>query len=158
MRAFVLLAGAAVVSGRARGAAGFGFGLGFHGKGNPVAREIDFHDGDLHALADFHDLAGIADEVIRKVADVDEAILMHADIHEGPEGGDVGDDAGQFHPDGEVGRFLDALGEIEGLEGFAGVAAGLGKLVDNVAQGGQAGLGAHVSLEVDFFPQGLLAQ
>ncbi len=40
LRALVLLSRAAVVSGWAGGAAGFGLGLGFHGEGDAVSREI----------------------------------------------------------------------------------------------------------------------
>ena len=112
-----------------------------HGEGDAVALEIDFDDGDLDFLADFDDFRGVADEVVGELADVDEAVLMDADIDEGAEGGDVGDDAGELHADLEVGRFLDAFGEGEELELLARVAAGFGEFGEDVLERGQADLG-----------------
>lgn len=126
--------------------------FGFHGKGDAVPLEIDFRDGDLDLLTHFDGFVGVLDEVVGELADVDEAILVDADIDEGTEGGDVGDDAGEFHADGEVGRFFHAVGEGEGFELAAGVAAWFGEFRHDVLEGGEAGVGADVLSEVDGFP------
>ena len=47
---------------------------------------------DLHAVADLDHLGRILDEAVGQLADVDQAVLVHADVHEGAEGGHVGDD------------------------------------------------------------------
>ena len=65
----------------------------------------------MNFLADFDDFIGIVDKVIGELADVDEAILVDADIDEGSEGGDVCDESWEAHAFGEVGGFIDALGE-----------------------------------------------
>ena len=101
-------------------------GLGFHAEGDAVPGEVHFHDGDLDGLADFDDFAGVFDKVVGELADMDEPILVDADVAEGPEGGDVGDDAGELHADLEVGGFFDAFGESEGFEFLPGVAARFG--------------------------------
>jgi hypothetical protein len=88
---------------------------------------------------------------------VDEPVLMDADIDEGPEGGDVGDDAGKFHADLQVGRFLDALDEREQLELFPRVAAGLGELGDDVLERGQADLVIDVFGQIDLLACGFVA-
>ena len=108
--AVVAAGGGAVAAVIAAGAA-FGVGLAFHAEGDALALEIDFGDGDLHFLADFDDFTRIADELIAELADVDEAVLVDADIDEGTEGGDVGDDAGELHADFEIARFLDTFGK-----------------------------------------------
>jgi hypothetical protein len=89
--------------------------------------EIDLHHGDLDFLADFDDFGGVSHKWIGELADVDEAVLVDADIDEGTEGGDVGDDAGEFHADLQVGGFFHAFLEREQLELFARVAAGFGE-------------------------------
>jgi hypothetical protein len=60
--------------------------------------------------------AGFFHEAVAHLADVDEAVLMHADVHEGSERGGVRDDAGKLLAGLEVFHFLDALGEAERLE------------------------------------------
>lgn len=155
------LGGAAVAGGSGGrllgGNSGFPFLLfeirfGFHGEGDAVPLEIDFGDGDLDLLTDFDGLVGVLDEVVGELADVDEAILVDAYVDEGTEGGDVGDDAGEFHADGEVGWFFHAVGEGEGLELAAGVAAWFREFRHDVLEGGKTHIGADIFSEVDGFP------
>jgi len=42
-------------------------------------------------------LIGILDEAVRQLAYVDQAVLVDTDVHEGTEGRNVRDDAGQEH-------------------------------------------------------------
>ena len=92
---------------------------------------------------------GIADEVVGELADVDQAVLVDADIDERAEGGDVGDDAGQFHARREVLGFVHAVGEAERLELLARIAAGFGEFGEDVVEGRQADVLGDVVLAVD---------
>ena len=147
---------AAVAGGGAAGVVEVG--LGFHGERDAVALEIDLHDGDMDFLADLDDFRGVADEVIGELADVDEPVLMDADIHERAEGGDVGDDAGKLHADLKVGRFFDALLEREELELLARVAAGFGEFGEDVLERRQADIVADIFLQVDLLAGGVVGE
>ena len=58
---------------------------------------IDTEYGDFHLFACGHDVGRITDKTVRELADMYQAVLMDADINEGAELGDVGDDARQLH-------------------------------------------------------------
>ena len=127
----------------------FEIGFGLHAEGDAISGEVDFDHSDVDVLADFDDFAGVFDEVVGELADVDEAVLVDADVDEGAEGGDVGDDAGEFHADLEVGGFFDIFGEGEGGELLAGVAARFGEFGEDIAEGGEADFWADVLLELE---------
>ena len=95
--------------------------MGFEGEGDALAGEVDVEDGDGDALLELDDGGGVFDEGVGELGDVDEAILVDADVDEGAEGGDVGDDAGEFHAGLEVFEGVDVVGEGEGFELLAGV-------------------------------------
>ena len=63
---------------------------------------------------------------------------MHADVDEGAEGRDIGDDALEDHAGPQIGDLLDALLEGRRLEGGTRIAAGLFQLLENVGDGRQA--------------------
>ena len=92
----LLRAGGAVVV-----AGGFAFAAGFvgkaHGEGDAFARGIDFQHFDFDDVAGFDDVARILYEAVGKGGDVDEAVLVDADIDKCAEVGDVGDDAFEDH-------------------------------------------------------------
>ena len=52
---------------------------------------------------------GSFDEAVGELGDVDQAVLVHADVDEGAEGGDVGDRALEHHAGLQVGDLVDAL-------------------------------------------------
>jgi hypothetical protein len=64
-----------------------------HGKSNAFSFSIGAEDLDLDDLACFDGLGRLLDETVGELADVDQTVLMHADVDEGSELGDVGDDA-----------------------------------------------------------------
>ena len=66
-----------------------------------------------------------------------QTILMHPDVDEGTEVGDVGHDAFEHHPGLQVGDLLDAFAKARGDELAAGISAGLLELGEDVAHGGQ---------------------
>ena len=69
-----------------------------------------------------------------------QSVLVHADVHEGPEGGDVGDRALEYHVRAQVREFLHAVLELRHLEFRTRVAARLRQLRENVPHRGQADL------------------
>ena len=132
--------------------------FGFHREGDPLAREIHFLNRDLNALADFNDIGGIFDKLIRELADVDEPVLVHADVHKGSEGGDVGDDAGEFHAGFELFHFFHALRELEDLEFLPRIASGFGEFLQNICECGKPDLPGDILFRVDFCPQRVVAK
>ena len=85
-----------------------------------------------------HHLARILDETVGQLGDVHEPVLMHADVDEGAERGNVGDDAFELHAGLQVGDLVDALLERRRLELRARIAAGLFQLGENVGDGRDA--------------------
>src|SRR5919197_535229 len=81
-----------------------------------LSPDVHLHDFDLHDVTRFDDLPGVLDKTAGHGADVDEPILMDADVDEGAEGGDVGDDPLEHHAWLEVADLLHALGERGCLE------------------------------------------
>ena len=83
---------------------------------------------------------GILDELVGKLGDMDQPVLMDADIDEGAEGRDVGHDAFQHHAEFEVLQFVDTFLEHRRLELGTRIAARLLQLGDDVLDGRQAEL------------------
>ncbi|CPL31136.1 Uncharacterised protein [Bordetella pertussis] len=68
---------------------------------------------------------------------MDQPVLVHADVHEGAEIGDVGHHAFEHHAGEQVVEGFDAFLELRGLEFRARIAAGLFQLGEDVAHRGQ---------------------
>ena len=68
-----------------------------HGEADAFAVRIDLQDGDGDLLLHLDDVGWVLNELVGQFADVDQAILVHTDVHKGPELGNVGDKAGQGH-------------------------------------------------------------
>lgn len=128
----------------------------FHREPDAIAFEIDLHDRDLDFLSDLDDFRGILDEMVGELADVDESVLVNADIDKSTEGRDIRDDAGEFHSDLEVRRFFDAVLEREQFELFTWVAAWFCEFGKDVLERGESDVSADVFLEVDGFASGLI--
>ena len=109
-----------------------------HGQRDALALQVDFQHLDLDDLPGLDDRVRVLDEGVGQRRDVHQAVLMHADVDEGTEGGDVGDDAFEDHARAQVADFLDAIGEGGGLEFGARVAAGLFQFLEDVLDGRQA--------------------
>ena len=125
MRAGWLLVGRALL--------GLGGGHeGLHREGDALGFGVGGEDLDLDDLAGFDGFAGVLDEAVGQLGDVDEAVLVDADVDKGSELGDVGDDAFEGHVGMDVGELADALVEGGGDELVAGVAAGLAELFEDV--------------------------
>ena len=65
--------------------------------------------------------------MIGHLADMDQAVLMDADVDEDPDSGHVGDYALQYHSFAQIVELVDTLGELDDLELFARIAARLGE-------------------------------
>src|SRR5215470_14268872 len=73
--------------------AGAGFVVQAEGERNPFAGDVGVEHLDPDDVAGLDDLARILDERAGHGRDVHEPVLVHADVDEGAERGDVGDDA-----------------------------------------------------------------
>src|SRR3954470_3675719 len=65
---------------------------------------------------------------------MDEAVLVHADVDESAERGDVSHDPRAAHLGLEILELVNVVAEAERNELVAGIAAGLGKLVEHVSE------------------------
>ncbi len=108
---------------------------GLDGERDAFGFKVGAEDLDLDDLSGFDGLGGILDEAVGELADVDEAVLMDADVDEGAELGDVGDDAFEDHAGLNVGELADVIVEVGGDELVAWIAAGLAELFENVVDG-----------------------
>lgn len=134
----------------------FGAGCRFAGacgEGDASARDIDFEDTDGEFLSDLDDIVGVFDEVVGEFGDMDQAVLVDADVNESTEGGDVGDDAFELHVGGEVLDIVDIVAELGGFKGGAGVATGFFEFVDDIAEGGFADIIAEVTFDLDLLDE-----
>ena len=108
---------------------------GLHREGNASGFQVDLEDFDLNDLTGFDGLRRLLDKAVGELADVDQTVLVDANIHEGPKLGDVGDDALKDHAGLNVGKLADVLGEIGGDELVARIATGLAQLFEDVRDG-----------------------
>ena len=76
------------------------------GQRYPLPGNVHFQHRCHNLLVDLHRLVRVLDIFAGKPADVREAVLVHADVDEGAEGGHVGDDALEHHSRCEVVELL----------------------------------------------------
>ncbi|GAA5608236.1 hypothetical protein Sgri01_06600 [Streptomyces griseus] len=112
---------------------------------DPLARYVDVHDLDLHDVPGLHHVARVLHEGLRQRRDVDQAVLVDADVDERAERRDVRHDALQHHARLQVAELLDALLEGRRSESGPGVAPRLLQLLEDVRHGRQP---EHVVHEV----------
>ena len=86
-----------------------------------------------------------------------QTILVHADVHERPEGYDVRDHPFEYHARQQVRRLLNVVPESGRLERGAWIAARLLELRHNVTQRGHADVVAHVLGQLDRVDQRFVA-
>src|SRR5205085_1002917 len=102
------------------------------GEGDALARVVDLEDADGQLLTDLDDLGRILDELLRELADVDEAVVVDADVDERTECGDVRDDAFEHHAGLEVLHRGDVVAEPRRRELGTRIAARLRELGGDV--------------------------
>ena len=84
---------------------------------------------------------------------MDKTVLVNTDIDKTSEVGDVGDDARQFHADGEVVDGVYVFVELEHLELRSRVATGFVQFVHDVLQRGHPDRFGDVILQFDLLPE-----
>ena len=88
-----------------------------------------------------------------------EAVLVHSQIDEGAECGDIRHDAGELHSRLEILNFHRLVGEGENLELLARVASGFGEFFEDVLESGKTDLWGDVFFQFDgSAPSGVLHQ
>ena len=85
---------------------------------------IDLKHLDPQMIADLDDLGRILDETIVELGDVNETVLVNANVYECAEVRHVGDDASQLHPGFDIGNRFDAVGESHRLILSSWISAG----------------------------------
>ncbi len=119
--------------------------------------DVDLKYAHSELLSNLDNIVGIFDVLVGEFGDMDETVLMDADIDEGTEGRDVGDDAFELHTDGEIFDLVDIFTELRSFKGGARVTSGLFEFVDDIAQGGFADIIAEVAFDLDLLDQGDVA-
>ena len=79
---------------------------------------------------------------------MNQAVLMHPDIHKSPEGGDIGDDSRKFHAYAKIFHFFDAAGKAH-FKRLSGVPPGLGQLIQDVFKGRQSHGSGNITGNID---------
>src|SRR5271155_5869728 len=82
-----------------------------HREGDALCHKISAKDFDFDNLAGFNRLVRVLDIAVGEFGDMDESILMDADIDERPELCHVGDDALKRHAGLNIGKLTNALVE-----------------------------------------------
>ncbi len=96
-----------------------------HGQGDAFSGLIDFQYFHFNNIAGFDHLMRIADKLIGQRGDMDQAILMHADINKGTKVGDVSDHPFQQHAGFEIGQGFHPVFKVRHLKFRPWIATGL---------------------------------
>ena len=134
-----------------------GFRSQLHCQANSISIRIDFQNLDSYLLVQMHHLVRVFDVMVGHLADVDEAVLMHADVDKSAEGSDVGHDAVEGHPNAQVVDGADVFIEFEGFKRLSWVAARFVQLAEDVVDGLQTKLLLHEVFWVDLRDEFLVA-
>ena len=115
-----------------------GCGIHFHGQADAFTGHVHFQHFDFDDVAGFHHFAGVGDELVAELADVNQAVLVHAQVHKRAKGGNVADRAFQHHVDLQVFDVFHAILQLGHFEVGARVAAWLFEFAQNVFDGDHA--------------------
>ncbi len=94
---------------------------------------------------------GISYKPIGNLADMDESILMDADIDKGAEGGHICHDTGEFHSHFQIGHCIDTVGEGKKFKLLTGITPRFGKFAHNVIQRRHTDGLSHIIVESYLF-------
>ena len=109
-----------------------------HAQLHATTQGVDFEDAHLHDLADGYDAERIFDEAVGEFGDVDEAVLLDADIDEGSEVDDVAHGALQDHLRLQILDFEHVVTQNGSRQGVARVEAGFLQIFQDIVQSGKA--------------------
>jgi hypothetical protein len=98
---------------------------GLDGESDSFGFKVSAKHLDLDDLAGFHGLGRLLDKTVGELADVDQTILVDADVHEGSKLGDVGDHALKDHAGLNVGELADGLEKLGAVNWSRGSRSGL---------------------------------
>src|SRR5512139_3515680 len=129
----------------------------FQGEGDSFSIEVHTEHRDADFLVDFDDVRGILDKTVRKLADMDEPILMDANVDKDTKSRDVRDDPGEFHPRPYVLQFFHSLCESKRFVLVSRVAAGFGEFRKDIIQRGKTHVFSNIVFQVDSLPERLVA-
>ena len=109
-----------------------------HSQGDALLFLVYLQYPDRHNITDGEQFGWVTDAALGDLADVDQTVLMNADIHKDPKVYDITHGAGELHTGFQILDFH-YIGAENGLGKFiAGIPAGLQKLIHDVQQGGHA--------------------
>ena len=95
----------------------------FDRKRNPLFLFVHVEHDDLDDIAHGQNLARVADKLVADLGDVNQAVLMDADVHKSPKVDDISHRAGEHHTGLEVADLQYVLSEQDGRQLVARVAA-----------------------------------
>src|SRR5579872_787602 len=101
-----------------------------HRQADALALDVDLEDANLDHVARLHHLMRVFDKAISELRDMDEAVLVNADIDERAKSSDIGHRPFEQHARLKVADVIDAFGEYRGLELRPWIAARLFKFGD----------------------------
>jgi hypothetical protein len=109
-----------------------------HREGNAFSGQVHFRHGDHDFLLHLDHLSRIFDETVAELADVDQSILVNADVHKGAEGRHVGDYTRQLHARFQVLHFLHPSLECEHFKLLPRITARVGQFGQDVVERNRA--------------------
>src|SRR5690606_29812756 len=109
-----------------------------HAQADTTALLVHFDHLHLHHVAGLHHAVRVLDELVRQGGDVDQTVLMHADVDEGSEVGDVCNRTFQNHAGHEILQIFHAFLQLGRLEFTTRVATRFFQLGDDVLHGRHA--------------------
>ena len=102
------------------------------------------HD-DLHHISHLYGFAGMAESAVADLGNVDQTVLMDANIHKHTKVDDIPNGTGEYHARLQILHFQHILSQDGGGKFVAGVAAGLCQFLGNVNEGRLANAAAFSS-------------
>ena len=109
-------------------------------------------------LSQVHHVGRGGDVAVGQLRDVDQSVLLDADVHESPERRDVRHDARQLHPRAQVVDRVHVGIEREDLQLLPRVEALLVERFEDVRHGRQPHVAVHVPFGPYGFAQGLVCE
>ena len=105
-----------------------------HGQLNPVTFSIDPVNPDLKDVADGYNFAGVGDPALHHLGNMDQAILVQADIDESAEINDVANDTFQLIARMQIFQREDVMPQHWSVKLFTVIAQWLGNRFNHVLQ------------------------
>lgn len=118
---------------------------------------VNLNHAYLYMLVKFKHIEWVSDTTVGHLRDVNQTIVVYANVDEGAKIGDIGDDTWKHHPLDKVIEGVNPLVELESFELLARVASGFLQFCYNISKGRHAHLCCNITREVDGIALGLVA-